>query len=123
MLYVSNDADNLIPLRVVSRKRDAFSDRISIRPILTHERTVHDRDLLSIGQIVTSKFTTRKERDSHRREVSGSHESDLFVRSRLALSSWLILDHESAIAATAAEWQQVDTTNRLHFRTCLEAIE
>src|SRR5690349_11463103 len=123
MLHVTNDTDDLVPLRIVRRERDTLADRISITPELARERTVHDRDGRRVRQITAREITTTQQRDLHRVEVARTHEPDLFVGTRVAGGNGLVLDREASIPATAAERQQVDRTDRFNLRSRRESIE
>src|ERR1700752_4143161 len=45
VLHISDDADNLVPLRLVVLKRDPLAECVAVRPELTREGVVHNCNL------------------------------------------------------------------------------
>src|SRR6185369_1207708 len=123
MLHVADDTNDLVPLRIVRRERNALADRITVCPELPHKGTVDDRDWRRVRQIAAREITPTQERNLHRVEIVWTHKPDLLVRTRVSCRYRLVLDRETAIAATAAERKQVYRADRFNVRSSVETIE
>src|ERR1044072_1607170 len=108
MLHVANDTNDLVPLWIVRRERNAFANRGAVRPELSRKSTVDDRDWRRVRQIAAREITATQERNLHRVEVARSGKPDLLVRTRVACRCRLVLDREAAIAHAAARREEGD---------------